>query len=315
MSTDAKTGKFPRIERAVVALGLEATDRPLLDLAACLSRGLGVRHVHLALVSDRNRLPPEVQALMGPKPSEAQVRDAMVAAAKSFDWGSDATLETNLGSENRELDLLKLTNDLHADLLCVGSVGRSGQPMQVREQRIAQGSPCTVLTVPNNERNCFDTILVPVDFSAHSREALAGALAIAEANENCDVIAVYVYDVPNRFDASGLTFDEFADKLRGVAQVQWAELVRDMPAAERASIRYDLIPHSDRSHEVSHVIDDVANEIDADLIVLGSQGWTALARMLVGSTVTGLLGRTARPVLCVKNKGETRGLLDFLLGG
>lgn len=44
----------------------------------------------------------------------------------------------------------------------------------------------------------------------------------------------------------------------------------------------------------------LAEEVDADLIIVGSHGKGALERAFLGSVSRGVLGRTARPVLVVQ---------------
>ena len=44
----------------------------------------------------------------------------------------------------------------------------------------------------------------------------------------------------------------------------------------------------------------LANAVGADLIVMGTHGWTGLSRMLMGSTAEGVIRRARCPVLTVR---------------
>jgi universal stress protein A len=58
-----------------------------------------------------------------------------------------------------------------------------------------------------------------------------------------------------------------------------------------------------RQGRPSKEIVDLANEIAADLIVMGTHGWTGLGHVLVGSTAENVLKTAHRPVLIVWSKG------------
>ncbi len=315
MTPAREHSEFPTMDRAVVALSLDRSDANLLPMAASLCRALKIEEIRLAWVWNRGQLPEELAASLGPRPTDEQVAEALLKEASSVNWGPQAKLETDVEPGARPIDALRLAADRDADLLCIGSMAPEGTPLSTREQRMVSSSPCTVLSVPNRTSEAVRRILLPTDFSNPAEQALRGALHLAEACGGSRVTALHVDDVPTGFDKSGMTFDEFADHLREIAQNRWSEVLQRVPQAKHVTIRYELIPHDDRSHEISHVISDVANEIDADLTIVGGYGWTGLARMFVGSVVQGLLARTTRPVLCVKNKGESRGLLDFLFSG
>ena len=157
---------------------------------------------------------------------------------------------------------------------------------------------------------------MPIDFSDHSRTALETALTIREAQGgNCEVFAQHVYDVPVGFERAGCGFQEFADSLLRHAEHRWAQMDQDLQASERgATIRYDLIPVEDRSHDPAAPIGRVAEELDVDMIVIGGRGLSHLASIVLGSVTDDILRTSTRPVLCVKHKGETLGLLRAVMG-
>jgi nucleotide-binding universal stress UspA family protein len=96
--------------------------------------------------------------------------------------------------------------------------------------------------------------------------------------------------------------------MKSLAERQWAELV---PAIDFRgvpwSVRFDL---GDR---VPKTILTVADEVDAQLIVMGSHGRTRPSALLLGHAADSVCSRTMRPFLCVKRKGEVVHLLHALL--
>ena len=71
-------------------------------------------------------------------------------------------------------------------------------------------------------------------------------------------------------------------------------------AAELASERGLDATLVERSGYAPDEIAALANEIDADLIVVGSRGLGAVREFVLGSTTRALLRRTTRPVLVVR---------------
>jgi nucleotide-binding universal stress UspA family protein len=61
-----------------------------------------------------------------------------------------------------------------------------------------------------------------------------------------------------------------------------------------------------RRGEAAHEVCRAAEEIDADLIVVGSHGWNALKRLVLGSVSAGVLHEASCPVMVVRSSPEAR---------
>jgi nucleotide-binding universal stress UspA family protein len=148
----------------------------------------------------------------------------------------------------------------------------------------------------------FHTILCPVDFSDHSRQALAYATLLA-SRENGQLVVIFVED-PLLAAASAVAYDEKAliDKGR-------KELRR---IVERTMARYGLSMSSvtldvavGRPHEE---IAWTAERLGCDVIVMGSHGRTGADRVMLGSTTHRILRRSPLPVLATPPvSGRARG--------
>jgi nucleotide-binding universal stress UspA family protein len=147
-----------------------------------------------------------------------------------------------------------------------------------------------------------------VDFSEHAREALDVACAIAQFMPGATVTVQHTYEVPLGWHKIGHSYEEFAAIMKGHAERHWNELLptvntRGVPC----TVRFDL------GEKVPKTILAVADEIDANLVVMGSHGRTRPAAFLLGHVADTVCARTARPVLCVKRKGEVVNCLHALL--
>jgi nucleotide-binding universal stress UspA family protein len=63
----------------------------------------------------------------------------------------------------------------------------------------------------------------------------------------------------------------------------------------------------------SDAVLQVAAELGADAVAVGSHGRTRLAAVLMGSTAERIAVRATLPVLLVRDKAERLGLLDSLV--
>jgi len=141
-------------------------------------------------------------------------------------------------------------------------------------------------------------ILVALDFSEVSRQALAWAIAYAAASR-AEVHTVHVVD--RHFHRGDLAADPSALK-RGLDQVHAeaaAELKRQVTDEHRARVTA-LHEHVAIGRPPDEIL-AVATEIDAGLIVLGSHGKGAVERALLGSVAERVVRGARCPVVVVKH--------------
>ncbi|MBM3882752.1 MAG: universal stress protein [Verrucomicrobia bacterium] len=137
-------------------------------------------------------------------------------------------------------------------------------------------------------------ILVPVDFSAPARKALAYALAFARQFQ-ASLVVVHVVELP--YVGSGLGEIEtppLEAELRKNAAQQLARLVHEQ-VADRV-LQTTLLRVGQPWHELS----EAARELDVDLIIMGTHGYTGLKHVLMGSTAERVVRHAPCPVLVVR---------------
>ena len=134
------------------------------------------------------------------------------------------------------------------------------------------------------------TILHPTDFSKHSQYALwlAGALA---RDHGARLIVLHVVPTPAVVYGEGMV-PSSPEELRAAAREQLDGL--QMPPGEvRAERRLE-------EGDAPEGILRVAQEVMADLIVMGTHGRTGLGRLLLGSVAEEVMRKAPCPVLTVK---------------
>lgn len=137
-------------------------------------------------------------------------------------------------------------------------------------------------------------ILVPTDFSETSERALDYALDLAE-KLNAAVTVMHAYEIPIVGFPDGALVAT-ADVASRIADVSRAAL--EATAKKRAGrvAKLDTLLRDGVAYEE---IRTVADEIDADLIVIGTHGRRGIARALLGSVAENVIRTTHRPVLTI----------------
>lgn len=140
-------------------------------------------------------------------------------------------------------------------------------------------------------------IVVGVDGSEGSDRALAEATDVAKRDGASVVLCHVVERIAAKGDMAPLRADE--PEIKEAIDKQAAGL-RD--AGVDAEVRTETVVLGGPARTIA----DVADEVGADLIVVGTRGHSALAGVLLGSVTQKLLHLASCPVLCV-TAGESRG--------
>jgi nucleotide-binding universal stress UspA family protein len=133
-------------------------------------------------------------------------------------------------------------------------------------------------------------ILIAVDETPSSQTALEQGLALA-ADEDAEVVLVHVVSIMGeQFVPDDHKPDRVPDRARTQVLVDAAAIAEavGVPCTTELLIGY---PPSQ--------IAALAEELDVDLVVVGSRHLSGVKRFLLGSTSRALIGDTTRPLLVV----------------
>lgn len=145
-------------------------------------------------------------------------------------------------------------------------------------------------------------ILVATDFSEGGRKALRYALRLAEQS-GAELTILHVVELPTDAyswveSSGGFIAGEDIERFYADARRQAAD--------EVAQAEVDLPPHrchlqtALRTGQPRDQIVRAARELPADLLVIGTHGFTGLKRFLLGSTAEGVVRYAPCPVLVVR---------------
>ncbi len=137
-------------------------------------------------------------------------------------------------------------------------------------------------------------IIVPVDFSLYSENALRTAALIAKKQES-ELIVVHMLELSNAVLSQSESYsqEQFIFYLK-LAEKKFKDFL-DKPYLDEISVT-TVVKH----YKIFTELKEIANEYEADLIVMGSHGVSGLKELFVGSNTEKVVRSSDVPVLVVK---------------
>jgi nucleotide-binding universal stress UspA family protein len=169
----------------------------------------------------------------------------------------------------------------HADVVVVGSSGNDTGVTGVVARRVAETLRCDVVVVRRQPRQGYRRVVVGVDLSEASAQAVDHAMRLAPKGE-----ITIVFALPTRFETfmsdAGLFSEEI--ELARKRRMETAEAT-----AEKFASRWPEAKVVVMSGPAPEVISEIARRRSADLVVAGSRGANATRMVLLGSVPSALL--------------------------
>jgi nucleotide-binding universal stress UspA family protein len=187
-------------------------------------------------------------------------------------------------------EILDRIDVVHADLVVMGSHGRSGVQRLLLgsvAERVLRQAPCPTLVVPRGVAETiaepsppFKRILCAVDFSDGSRRALTYGIGLAE-EADAHLTVLHVIDIPPELREAVGPAGLDVDAVRAAAEAEALRRLRKLIPDEART--YCTIETAVREGAPFRQILRVAAEDHADLIVMGVQGRGAIDLAMFGS--------------------------------
>lgn len=142
----------------------------------------------------------------------------------------------------------------------------------------------------------MNKIIVPIDFSKHSEYALETAAILAKKNK-AEIIALHMLEMAHNV----LTDSDDEQQMQTVFFLKLAEK-KFQEFLEREYLKGIDVTPVVKHFKVFREVNDVAEEHNADLVVMGSHGSSGLNEIFVGSNTEKVVRHSNIPVLIVKQE-------------
>jgi nucleotide-binding universal stress UspA family protein len=132
-------------------------------------------------------------------------------------------------------------------------------------------------------------IVVGLDGSEHARRAASWAASLA-SDLDADVVGLHALGLLHQTATGIVASDTHRDEIAEELDVSWCAPFRDAAVRYRAELR--------EGSPVTSLL-ELADEVDADLVVVGSRGIGGFPGLQLGSTSTQVAEHARKPVVIV----------------
>lgn len=241
-------------------------------------------------------------------------RDTLRAAVQRFaeeEVGTGIPIDVDIAEGSPALEILNKAETLAADLVVMGTHGRSGFDRLLLgsiTEKVLRKARCPVLTVPRRVPDAvptqpvlFKRILCAVDFSDCSMQALNYAMSLAQGADS-QLTVMHVIDMPpdiarEIYETSLATQRYLQEYITSVEAEARTRLNDAVPDRVRAHCTVDTVLTTGKPY---HEILRVAAEQKSDLLVIGIHGRGPIDRFVFGSTAQHLVRQATCPVLTLR---------------
>ncbi len=304
------------------ATDLSPASEPAWQMAQRLARILGAEVVLLHVVPP---VPIPTEGYFPPSLFQELVEGARREGEAAIAALLEAAGDGGLKARGRVLEgppaqrIVEAARHESSDLVIVGTHGRTGFGRVLLgsvADRVVRTAHCPVLTVRPRPAGAaaaagttsgFGRILYATDFSPTARAAWPWVLALAETGDaRVDLLHVTAQPVPDRH----LPPDIVARMARLLEEQARSETERFLQEAERiwpGRLRRDRLDVVIGRGVVGDQIVHLAQARGADLIVMGTHGWSGLLRWMLGSVAHHVIQTAPCPVLTVGPEAAAEG--------
>lgn len=291
-----------RYRRILVASDYSEPSMTAIGVAAAWAKALDAElelvHAFLPARYAREIMPGETD--LPAKLKSAAVSELETLRKKCASDYPEAKL-TALEAEHPATALCEHAEDVGADLLVIGTHGRTGLSRMLIgsvAENVVRHAKCDVLTVhPGAKAEVPTHLISATDFSPTAERGLAAAEHLSRAF-GCHTTLLHVVDA----SLPALPVGAFADDdLTERKRHAWDALAS--LRAEQFQDRVDVATWVEVDPSPPDAVVRTAADRKADLIVMATHGRTGLASLLIGSVAERVVRHAQCPVLSVRGQG------------
>lgn len=291
---------------ALIAMELDTPDPPMLSTLKDLKPVISARHMIFAhAIPKYNSADPLYAAyphrvLDLHQKEQDRIAEVMQNTVKDY-LGSDvAEASSYVVTQGDPLrSIVALCEEQEADLVVIGR--SQNKYHEIKAKNLIRNVDADVIIVPDTTHQSPRVILVPIDFSENSLKALKMASAMQQGTEHN--IELHIINVFQRPSLMAFELDMTAEQFERQTAINHREgfekyMNEHFPGWEK-EMKGILV--QTEGPGISKRILEQAEQISADMIIMGAKGHSPLARLLIGSTTEALLDRNNKyPTIIVR---------------
>jgi len=240
---------------------------------------------------------------------EEEANDKVEQELAHFGKSEKVPVEVVIRKGNASIEVLKTIRETKADLVVVGSHGKGALDRLILgsvAEKLLHLSPVSVLVARPSGKPDFTRILCGADISPTSATGLQWAVDLARRDRLDGISVVNCFEVPTGYLEAGMTYDIARSKL---LDIHTAELDKLLAKYKGSKVDLERIVEEG---PVAETIVKVADQKDADLIVIGTHGRSRLAAFFLGSVSVKIVRQSPISVLAVKPAKHRSTLLEIM---
>jgi nucleotide-binding universal stress UspA family protein len=303
------------LQRVLCPIDFSESSRRALTYARALSSWyeapLTVLHVCVDLPVFEMASPLGHTASSAVVVEEAQITERRAAVRKfvcSTIGGEGVSIVVREGTDAKA-EIVKEAGSDGASLIVMGTHGRTGIDHVLLgsiTEKVLHKAPCPILVVPPHAAAAepgapaiFKRIVCAIDFSTSSLLALNHALALAQ-EADARLTLLHAIEFPPALREIVFSTDADVDRVHAAAEAEYLRRLRALvPATARI---YCTVATRVNEGKPAREIERTAVEEQADLIVMGVHGRSAVDLMVFGSNTNAVVRHAPCPVLVVPTR-------------
>ena len=304
----ADSTRSPSIQTILATTDFSDESRSGVRYAVALAEKMHASVALLHIIEQPSRLSGEESIILAREDSEVTtLAGERLEVLAKLESKSGVTVTSTVRTGNPFNEITTAASEDAADLIVIATHGHTGVTRVVlgsTAERVVRHAPCPVLTVPTRTKPKrtgktlglrLKKILVPMDFSKLSKDALPWATFLAEQFE----AEIILFHVVEKFPIDYLLGKELTSHTI-VPLIKQAEADFEIVASDLAKAFGIKISAAVREGKPHEEICETARTLDADLIVLTTHGYTGLKHVWLGSTAERVVRHASCPVLVVR---------------
>lgn len=280
-----------QLKKLLIALDLSSHDDEMMAYLEGFSKAVLPDEITMLHVSPHSQLPDASFGSTEDKKKYLEANDAKVRESleklksKHFGHRSDVEININVVHGNPLKELLEFADNYTPDLVMIGKKQNSGGSGVV-SQKLARRLETSILFVTDRAQYPIKKILIPTDYSDHSKHALTTAVKLHPLLNDPVLYCMHVYEVPPGLAIQiGRTPEQF-DKI--IEENATEAMEEFLSKDDWKHVEIEPVIQKNRTNKARQIA-DFAEENHIGLIIIGARGHSMLESLFIGSTTEKLL--------------------------